>query len=409
MSEGDLWKLLAVALAGNDTWYEGYERVGVIFLSIAGLLSITAIVYLTIASLLTTHLTYKTHIFEYLTCLLIGNLIQSVGTAMNLRWVVKNGVTNGSFCTAQGAIKQGGNLATALWSFLFSVHLFNILFLRSAVTKVGLWCTIIGGWLFVIFLVIIGPLALQKPDQGPYFGISGTWCWITNEYPTEQIFLEYFLEFLSACLSFILYCIILLRVRGNLVHNMGKWKLKFTSKEESWRLGFARDLIDSSMLKLAQRLVWLPVAYTLCLLPITIARLTEFSGQKVPFGAIIFTAIVFNLTGFVNVTLIIITRRVFPDLETLPEFNTPRNKLLDVVYGKTGVTPFTIERSDTADTFRRQRQERLNALRAGSPHRAPSPPGIQQLPGSEAAVSLQRTTSWSSVATQGSTANLITK
>ncbi|KAG7097936.1 hypothetical protein E1B28_005247 [Marasmius oreades] len=396
LNDGDVSNLLSAALAGiaGSISYENYERVGVILLSTAALLSITAIIFMTIAGPVSTRMSYKTHIFEYVACLLVANLIQSVGTAMNLRWVVNNGVSNGSFCTAQGAIKQGGNLATATWSFLVSVHLFNILFLRTAVTKVGLWCTIIGGWLLVTVVVLIGPVAIQKREKGPYFGISGTWCWITSGYPSERVFLEYFLEFFSACLSFILYCIILLRVRGNLVHNMGEWRLKFISKDASWRLGFARDLIDSSMLKCAQRIVWLPVAYTFCLLPITITRLTEFSGHQVPFGATVFADMVFSLTGFVNVMLIIITKRVFPDLETLPEFSTPRNKLLDVVFGKSGVTPFTLERSDTADTFRRQREERLNAVRAASP---------QQLP------SLQRSNSSDSAMTQASTANLIIK
>ncbi|KAJ8087716.1 hypothetical protein PM082_006553 [Marasmius tenuissimus] len=396
-SETQYWRVFAAALSGNDTWYESYERAGVIVLSVAALLSIIAITFVAVPSIFSAQKTQKTHIFEYLTCLLIANMIQSVGTAMNLRWVSKNGVTNGAFCVAQGGIKQAGNVATALWTFVLALHLFNILFLRSAVTKVGLWCTLVGGWLLILLLVLLGPLAIQKSSKGPYFGVSGAWCWITNEYPEEQVFLEYFFEFVAASLSFLLYCVILLRVRGNLVHNMGKWQLKFISKTESWRLGFARDLIDSAMLKLAQRMVWLPVAYTLLLIPITITRLTEFSGRRVPFGATIFAAVVFNLTGFVNVVLIVVTRRVFPDLGALPEFNTPRNKLLDVVFGKTGVTPFTLERSDTADSYNRERQARLQTMRSVSP----TPASLE--------AGLQRTTSTSSTMTQDSTANLITK
>ncbi|KAK1216407.1 hypothetical protein PQX77_020960 [Marasmius sp. AFHP31] len=393
-SETQYWRVFAAALSGNDTWYESYERAGVIVLSVAALLSIIAIIFVAVPSIFSAQKTQKTHIFEYLTCLLIANMIQSVGTAMNLRWVSKNGVTNGAFCVAQGGIKQAGNVATALWTFILALHIFNILFLRSAVTKVGLWCTLVGGWLLVLLLVLLGPLAIQKSTKGPYFGVSGAWCWITNEYPEEQVFLEYFFEFLAASLSFVLYCVILLRVRGNLVHNMGKWQLKFISKTESWRLGFARDLIDSAMLKLAQRMVWLPVAYTLLLIPITITRLTEFSGRRVPFGATIFAAVVFNLTGK---SISIIRRPISysplrcSDLGALPEFNTPRNKLLDVVFGKTGVTPFTLERSDTADSYNRERQARLQTMRSVSP----TPASLE--------AGLQRTT------TQDSTANLITK
>ncbi|KAL0578768.1 hypothetical protein V5O48_003221 [Marasmius crinis-equi] len=377
MSEkATIWTVFAAALAGNNTWYTSGERAGVIVLTVAALLSLAAILFVAVPSIFTTQRSFKTHIFEYLSCLLIANTIQSIGTAMNLRWVMKNGVSNGNFCNVQGGIKQAGNLATALWSFMLAMHLFNILFMRSAVTKVGLWCTVIGGWLLVVLFVVIGPVAIQKPSKGPYFGVSGQWCWITDEYPEEQVFLEYFFEFLAAALSFLLYSIILLRVRGNLVHNKGKWQLKFISKEDSWRLGFARDLIDSSMLKVAQRMVWLP-AWSL-----TLQIDLNSSCVLKP--------------GFVNVMLILVTRRVFPDLAALPEFNTPRNKLLDVVFGKTGVTPFTLQRSDTADSYMREREARLQGMRSVSP-----------LPGSQDGPALQRSASAGSSMTQVSTMNLI--
>lgn len=63
-------------------------------------------------------------------------------------------------------------------------------------------------------------------------------------------------EFLSAGLSFILYSFILLRVRGNLVSNDGKWSLRFVPSGDSWQLSFARDLVDSSMLRVTQIMVW---------------------------------------------------------------------------------------------------------------------------------------------------------
>ncbi|KAK7038876.1 hypothetical protein VNI00_010508 [Paramarasmius palmivorus] len=379
--------------AGNDLWYLTWERSGVICLAVAGLLSIASVLFV-LRYVFGTPKTFRTHIFEYLVSLFIANVVQSTGTAMNLRWVVKNGVSNGSFCVAQGAIKQAGNVATALWSFMISLHLFNILFMRSSVTRVGLWLTLLGGWLCVAVIVFIGPAAVENPEKGPYFGISGRWCWITNEYPEEQIFLEYFFEFLSACLSFILYCVILLRVRGNLVHNQGKWQLKFISSSESWRLGFARDLIDSSMLKLAQKMVWFPVAYTIILIPITITRLSEFMGHKIPFGATVFAGVVFNLTGFVNVCLIVVTRRVFPDIGSLPEFNTPRNKESAVVFGKSGITPFTQQQSESAASYHREREARQASYRERM---------------REAGERVARQPSVSSTVSQSSTAELIPK
>ncbi|THU87168.1 hypothetical protein K435DRAFT_842632, partial [Dendrothele bispora CBS 962.96] len=344
------------------------ERAGIIVLVAAGLVSLVAVLYLILVKTPKPATYRRTHLFGYLLSVLLANTIQSVGTMMNLRWITESRVTYGSFCTYQGAIKQTGNVSTAVWSLSIAVHLFNMLFLRSRYTKIGFWVTLVAGWVFVITVVLIGPAAFESSEKGPYFGISGSWCWITEDYPKEQIFLEYFLEFLSAGISIILFTAVILRVRGNLVRSDGRWRLRFVPREESWQLSFERDLIDSSMLKVVQNMIWFPVAYTIILIPITITRLSGFSGADVPLGATIFADVVFNMTGLVNVVLLLFTSRFFPDMETVPDFNTQRNKHLSV-FQKGGITPFTLTRSDVAETYRRERQA---TIEAASVHRAGS-------------------------------------
>lgn len=99
-------------------------------------------------------------------------------------------------------------------------------------------------------------------------------CWITSQYPQEQIFLEYFLvrtspclressyilnltsqEYLSAGFCLILYTSVFLRMRGNLVHAKGKWSLRFLPRGESWQLSMSRDLIDSAMLQVRSSII----------------------------------------------------------------------------------------------------------------------------------------------------------
>lgn len=153
---------------------------------------------------------------------------------------------------------------------------------------------LVGGWTAVAFIVSIGPLAIQTKSKGPYFGPSGYWCvsffnyihvtsevpsrcWITDAYPLEQTFLEYFFvssrasfyhtaylteviqEWVSSGLSFLLYVGILLRVRGNLVHTESGWHLRFVPRSQRWKLAINRDWLDSSMLHVAARLLWYPV------------------------------------------------------------------------------------------------------------------------------------------------------
>ncbi|KAJ7484274.1 hypothetical protein FB451DRAFT_1392840 [Mycena latifolia] len=342
------------------------EGPGVICLAVAALLSLLSVAFYFMKPSLRLQKYGNTHLNGYFRSLLLANAVQAFGTALNLKWAAEGGVTPGAFCSAQGGIKQAGNVATALWTFVLALHLFNLLFLRLRTPDVGFWCTIAGGWAAVVFIVVIGPIAIQTPAKGPYFGISGAWCWITSNYPKEQIFLEYFLEYVAAVLCFVLYTLIILRMRGNLVCQDGKWTLRFLPPGESWQLALRRDLIDSSMLQSKRWSGIQQVIYTFLILPITIARLSQFAGANVPFGATVVTDVIFNLTGFANVLLLIATRKLFPDARELPEFATARKAVRKSLFKAGGITPFTIERSDTADSFAALRLARVESGHSSS-------------------------------------------
>jgi len=308
----------------------------------------------------------NTHINGYFRSLLVANAVQAFGTALNFKWAVDGGVQPGLFCSAQGGIKQGGNIATALWSFILSVHLFNLLFLRTQSTKLGFWSTIVGGWGVVVFIVVIGPTAIQTPQRGPYFGISGAWCWITSQYHQEQIFLEYFLEYVSAACCMFLYTVVILRMRGDLAYENGKWSLRFLRSEDSWQLSLRRDLIDYTMLQAIQKMIWYPVVYTLLIIPISIARLSQFAGANVPFWATVLADVIFNLTGFANVVILLTTRRLFPDTRDLPTFATARQTVRKSLFTRGGITPFLIAHSESAEQFDVARRSHARTLSGAS-------------------------------------------
>lgn len=94
---------------------------------------------------------------------------------MDLQWLNDGAVIGGSFCSVQGAFKNAGNVAAAFWSVALSVHVFMLLFLRRNMSRATCVALIIGGWLFVIFVPVIGVTAIRNADKGPYFGPSGYW------------------------------------------------------------------------------------------------------------------------------------------------------------------------------------------------------------------------------------------
>ncbi len=88
---------------------------------------------------------------------------------------------------------QIGNVAEALWTLVISVHVFNLLFLRNPTTKKFVPIAVtVGVWGLVGTICICSPAVLEKPKFGPYFGPSGYWCWITEEYSGSRIGAVYF-------------------------------------------------------------------------------------------------------------------------------------------------------------------------------------------------------------------------
>lgn len=53
----------------------------------------------------------------YFVSLLVANLLQAVGTFMNVRWVTDRMVEPGHYCSFQGGLKQAGNVGMALWYY----------------------------------------------------------------------------------------------------------------------------------------------------------------------------------------------------------------------------------------------------------------------------------------------------
>ncbi|TFK47582.1 hypothetical protein OE88DRAFT_1665801 [Heliocybe sulcata] len=325
----------------EPTSYQSYEPAGVTATIIAGALSIVAILIAFATGATRTLAREDTHVRPYFISLLLANFLQSFGTVMNAKWVHLGYVLGDNFCVVQGILKHAGNIATAMWAFMVAAHLFHLLFLRWKSTRVGLYLTLALGWSIIIFIVSLGPTVIADSTHGPYFGVSGLWCWITPDYPREQFFLEYFFEFFAAGVSFFLYTTILLRVRGNLMKCEGKWRLRWVPRGESWQLAISRDIIDSAMVRVATHMVWYPIAYSVLLLPIALARMTEFA-MRVPSWATILCDVIFNLSGFINVVLLVMTKKLLPDTNTLPTFATPRKSLDLSSPAATGITPFLI-------------------------------------------------------------------
>jgi len=307
---------------------------GVTVLVVVSCLSLTAVVGLLLAISLSAfntrtwkthqhpHLFLRSHVAAYLISLLFSDIIQAVGSILNARWMLDMTVVVGDVCTIQGVLKQTADVATAFWTFVIALHTFCHVCLGLQPGRVALWTTLLGGWSGIGLIVIIGPMTQNTHLHGPFYGISGYWCWISPGYSTSHTTLDYMFMFIAAGFSFVLYTLVFLRMRGNIVFESGRVSFR---KIASARLPAGRGNHENRPLIIAKQMLLYPVAYTIIILLIAAARFSSFAGQDVPFEITMFCDTVFLLSGVVNVTVFTMTRRILPpDSFKIPNWSISR-------------------------------------------------------------------------------------
>jgi hypothetical protein len=141
------------------------------------------------------------------------DFFQGIGLLTVLDSLVRDAVRASPLCTLQGFLINSGDVSSALWSFVISVHTFTLLAggrkwrawaAEHSTGGRGRWFFAAGVWLFVIFISTIG-FGIEKatPDRGPFCTFSAFatlisddqagagWCWIGPDYYYERIFFHY--------------------------------------------------------------------------------------------------------------------------------------------------------------------------------------------------------------------------
>jgi len=230
-----------------------------------------------------------------------------------------HGIVQDRLCTVQGALKHSANVATAAWVFVIAIHTWKVLFFHRPSTRSSFHFTFFGTCLFIALVPLLGRFVLQTHSRGPYFGISGYWCWITDNYQTERTLLEYMFMFMSAGFSFLLYLSIILKFRGNLVVNGWSVKVRRVSKATAWRPDpNAESLLSSQIAHVMKQMMWYPCVYMVIICPIAICRFLEWTNHEVSPTATIFSDFIFVLGGFFNSVLFLTTRRLITVKDVIP-------------------------------------------------------------------------------------------
>lgn len=109
--------------------------------------------------------------------LLIFNLVladfqQAVAFLVSFHWIKQNNILAPSAaCFIQGWLIQVGDVSSGIWVLMIALHTWYLVVWGRKVEHVRFCCSLVGIWVFVIVLAIIGPATHPKT----YFVNTGAW------------------------------------------------------------------------------------------------------------------------------------------------------------------------------------------------------------------------------------------
>jgi len=242
----------------------------------------------------------RSHAFAYFLCLLLCWLLQSVGTGLSIQWIQDKVVSQGSLCTAQGALKHTADVGIAVWTTIMAIHAFCVSFLDLRMVKLVMITLLASGWI-IIFVVVGSGAFLAGSPEVPFYGVVGQWCGVARS--SHQIAHLYSVMVTGAFLSIILCSLTFLRVRGNLLR-------------DGWRLSFQRTsgkaLSSDPTQHAAQQILSYPVTFAALFMPHAVVQFVKWSGKPITFEWSIFANAVYLLSGIMTVILFATSRHILP-------------------------------------------------------------------------------------------------
>ncbi|KAF8894349.1 hypothetical protein CPB84DRAFT_1682661 [Gymnopilus junonius] len=238
--------------------------------------------------------------------LMLADLVQGLGIMPNIRWMEQATITEGHICTAQAVLKQVGIVGVSMSSLAIAIQTFAVLILRWRMPRHFSKFLVLGIWVFDAMVIGI-PNIVHRNKR--YYGDTGYWCWILDDYRAEQIVTEYLWSWTAGFVMLILYGITFMVMRGWIIVDNGVyWYKNYTAKLRDSRMGPIETEEDRTAKAIANMMLFYPAVYIITVLPNSISRWLSFSGSKPPYQFTLFANTVFALSGMFNAILFFATR-----------------------------------------------------------------------------------------------------
>ncbi|KIM33079.1 hypothetical protein M408DRAFT_191692 [Serendipita vermifera MAFF 305830] len=253
----------------------------------------------------------------FIVCMLLSDLIQSIGVLIQARWAYLGYVEVGTACSVQAAMITFGDVATAVWNAIIACHTFATVVLGVRMSSLGIAIVVICGWLFPILMNVLGAVVVARPEH-PYYTVAAGWCFIGNDYIIPRVVLHYVPLLFASLIITIMYALVSLTMRGNLQITSTTRKSCFPSFAITFRRTSVRTAASGNtnqkqvayLRSLSLKMLWYPCVYICLILPISICRMVEINGQRAPLELLFFAMTLLFLVGLSNVAIYVSTRNV---------------------------------------------------------------------------------------------------
>jgi hypothetical protein len=220
--------------------------------------------------------------------LVFADIQQSIAFLLNVRWVSQNAIiVETSTCWAQGWFVSTGDLGSGLFTLAIAIHAFMDIVFDYRLSQRMFGAAIAGLWTFNYTCAIIG-IGMHPAD---FYERAGAWCWINAEYTNERLWLHYFWIIIAEFGTILIYALIFLIIRRRVKEAF------YTNSKSALRARSAMKMI-----------VFYPVIYIVCTLPLVKARLTSMANQHVSFLELTIAGAMITSNGWLDVLLYTLTR-----------------------------------------------------------------------------------------------------
>ncbi|KAH9978636.1 hypothetical protein BGW80DRAFT_1455405 [Lactifluus volemus] len=223
----------------------------------------------------------------FLFSIFICDFLQALGGLLNIRWVhdgiVKSGPIAQPRAPSYRVMLAVHTFVTALWSVDLQSRGFGF-------SLVGVICVFSALW------VGVGNSIHRNYEEPTPF-----WCWISSAFEGERLAGEYIWLWITLFASVIMYIPLYFWAEGRLSVDRQRW-YKFHLNNPDDRVGYTKRRAALGML-------FYPLAYSLMVLPLSVARWSLGTRNTLPSLALFFGICTFSLSGVINVSMFWIIRR----------------------------------------------------------------------------------------------------